>query len=166
MKRTLLLLAAWAVASTPLAAQNPQRPRQTPEALRQRVVERFVDNFVQQAGLTAEQQAQFRAAIQRQFQQRRQAEQRRRQLLRAMEEQMRPGVAAEEDSVSALLASLVDLGEETAAALRAEQEGYAGFLSPVQRALLVIHYERFQRQIQAIRRRPAQPPRRGNGQRE
>ncbi len=47
-----------------------------------------------------------------------------------------------------------------AAAVRGEQEEYAGFLAPVQRALLLIHYERFQRQIEGVQRRGM--PRRGN----
>ncbi len=66
---------------------------------------------------------------------------------------MRPGVAADEDSVTRVVESIVALGEEMAAAVRAEQEEYAGFLAPVQRALLLIHYERFQRQIEGVQRR-------------
>ena len=44
--------------------------------------------------------------------------------------------------------------------VRTHQEEYAAFLTPVQRGLFVIHYERFQRQIEAVQRR--QMPRRGN----
>ena len=73
---------------------------------------------------------------------------------------MRPGVAADEDSLTSLVESIVALGEEMAAAARGEQEEYAGFLAPVQRALLLIHYERFQRQIEGVQRRGMQ--RRGN----
>ena len=52
------------------------------------------------------------------------------------------------------------LGEEMAAAVRAQQQEYASFLSPVQRGLFVIHYERFRRQIEGVQRR--QIPRRGS----
>lgn len=140
-----------------LPAQDPVGPGR--EALRQTVVERFVRNFSQQAGLSEEQRAEFRQTLQQQFRNRQQLGQRRMQLLRAMEEQMRPGVAADQDSVSGLLESLVQLEEETAASRRSEQEAYGAFLTPVQRALLVISYERLQRQIQNIQRRQGQPGR-------
>ncbi len=142
----------------PLTAQD-QGPLAR-ESLRRQVLERFMQNFMQQAGLADEERAQFQQMSQRHFRERAQQDQHRRQLVRALDEQMRPGVAANPDSVSALLESLVVLGEEMAAAVRAQQEEYATFLTPVQRGLFMIHYERFQRQVQSVQRR--QIPRRGN----
>ncbi len=142
----------------PLAAQDQGPPAR--EALRRQVMERFVQNFIRQAGLDDEQRLEFQETMQRQFRDRAQQEQRRRQLIRALDEQMRPGVAASPDSVSALLESLVVLGEDVAAAVRTQQEEYAAFLSPIQRGVFVIHYERFRRQIENVQRR--QMPRRGN----
>ncbi len=142
----------------PLTAQEQVGPGR--EVLRQQVLERFTQNFIREAGLTEDQRAEFRQTLQRHFRERGRFAQRRRGLLRAIEEQMRPGVAADEDSVTRVLESIVALGEEMATAVRAEQEEYAGFLAPVQRALLLIHYERFRRQIEGVQRRGMQ--RRGN----
>ncbi len=156
--RKVILGVLLIVVAGPLTAQDPGLPVR--ESLRRQVLERFMQNFIQQAGLAAEERAQFQETSQRHFRERAQQDQHRRQLVRALDEQMRPGVAANPDSVSALLESLVVLGEEMAAAVRAQQEEYATFLTPVQRGLFVIHYERFQRQVQSVQRR--QIPRRGN----
>ena len=142
----------------PLAAQDQGPPAR--EALRRQVLERFMQNFIEQAGLDDEQRAEFQRTTQRHFGERIQQQRRRRQLVRALDEQMRPGVAANPDSVIALLESFVVVGEEMAATVRTHQDEYAAFLTPVQRGLFVIHYERFQRQIEAVQRR--QMPRRGN----
>ncbi len=144
----------------PLAAQEQGPPAR--EALRRQVLERFMQNFIQQAGLDDEQRVEFQQTTQRQFGERVQQQRRRRQLVRALDEQLRPGVAANPDSVTALLESLVVLGEDAAAAVRTQQEEYAAFLSPIQRGVFVIHYERFRRQIEGVQRR--QMPRRGNRQ--
>ena len=159
--RTAIIGAVLVLVAAPLAAQ--QRGGQGREALRQAVVERFAQNFVQQANLTEDQRGQFRQTLQQHFRQRQQLAMRRMQIIRALEDQMRPGVAADRDSVTGLLASLMDVETESAAAMRTEQEAYAAFLSPVQRGLFVIHYERLQRQIQNVQRRPGAP--RGNDQR-
>ena len=142
----------------PLAAQDQGPPAR--EALHRQVMERFMQNFVRQAGLDDEQRVEFQQTMQRQFRERDEQEGWRRQLVRALDEQMRPGVAANPDSVTALLESLVVLGEAQAATFRTQQDEYAVFLTPVQRGLLVIHYERFRRQIEGVQRR--QMPRRGN----
>ena len=66
---------------------------------------------------------------------------------------MRPGVAANPDSVTKLLDAVV---KQRAAMLdqdRAEQREYAQFLSPVQRAQLTLMIERLQQQVEGIRRR-------------
>ncbi len=161
MRRGLFVLVLLVMAA-PAAAQNA--PRQQLETLRQRVVERFIQNFSQQGGLTSEQRDQFQQVVMRQFRQRQQLEQRRRRLMASLEAQMRPGVAADEGQLLAALDSLVTLAEEIGGLVREDQAVYAEFLSPLQRALLVVHYERFQRQIENVQRQAAQQ-RRGNNQR-
>ena len=159
MRKTIIGTALILVAA-PLSAQQRGGPGR--EALRQAVMERFVQNYTQQAGLTEEQRGQFGEALRRHFRQRQELAMRRMQILRGIEEQMRPGVAADPDSVAALVEGLLTLEEESAATARSEQEAYAAFLSPVQRGLLVVHNERLQRQIQNVQRRQGQPPRRNN----
>ncbi len=156
--RRAILGVLFVLVAGPLAAQDPGPPGR--ESLRRQVLERFMQNFIQQAGLDDEQRVEFQRTTQRQFGERVQQERRRRQLMRALDEQLRPGVAANPDSVTALLESLVVVGEDMAAAVRTHQDEYAAFLTAVQRGLFVIHYERFQRQIEGVQRR--QMPRRGN----
>ncbi len=158
--RNTIIGTALVLVAVPLAAQ--ERGGQGREVLRQAVVERFVQNYTQQAGLTEEQRAQFGQSLRSNFRQRQEFAMRRMQILRGIEEQMRPGVAANPDSVAALVEGLLTLEEESVAAARSEQEAYTAFLSPVQRGLLVIHNERLQRQIQNVQRRQGQPPRRNN----
>ncbi len=160
MRRGLLGIALMVMAA-PAAAQDQPRPGL--QVLRQRVVERYIQNFSQQAGLTEEQRDEFQQEVTRQFRRRQQLEQRRRRMMQVLEQQMRPGVAADEAQLMVALDSLVALAEEAGGLLRQEQARYAEFLSPVQRALLVVHYERFQRQIENVQRQAAQ--RRGNNQR-
>lgn len=159
--RQVILAVLLIFAAGPVAAQQGAGPVR--EALRRQVMERFLQNFVQQAGLTESQREQFGETVQRHFRQRQEFQRRRGELLRALDDQLRPGVAANPDSLEALLESLVAVGEEMAASARAEQEEYAAFLSPVQRALLVMHFERFQRQLENIQRRQQRVPGRGAG---
>jgi hypothetical protein len=69
----------------------------------------------------------------------------------ALEGQMRPGVAADADSVDALIDGILAVQERRTAQARAEQEEYADFLSPVQRAQLTLSWRRFQMQIDRVR---------------
>jgi hypothetical protein len=80
------------------------------------------------------------------------------QILRALEEQMRPGVAADMDSLSSLLDGLTANSEQMVGQLRSEREEYGAFLTPVQQALLVLQFERLQRQIEGVMRRRGQGP--------
>jgi Spy/CpxP family protein refolding chaperone len=157
--RQVILAVLLLFSAGPVAAQQGAGPVR--EALRRQVMERFIQNFVQQAGLTEEQRQQFGETAQRHFRQRQEIQQRRGALLRALDEQLRPGVAADPDSVETLLESIVAVGEAMATEARAEQEEYAAFLSPVQRGLLVLHFERFQRQLENIQRRQQRVPGRG-----
>ena len=156
MRKTILGILLVLVVGPVNAQQGP--PGQ--EALRRAVLDRFMQNFMQQAGLADDQRVEFRQTLQRHFRQDQQFTRRRNQLLRAVEDQMRPGVAADPDSVVSLLEGMLGLAEDAAATLRTHQEEYAAFLSPVQRGLFVVHFERFQRQIDGVQRRQMQ--RRGN----
>src|SRR2546430_15577876 len=70
---------------------------------------------------------------------------------------MRPGFAANADSVSRLLDAIVASRAAAVEQLRADEREFATFLSPVQRAQLFLQLERLQRNIEAaIRRRMQQ----------
>jgi Spy/CpxP family protein refolding chaperone len=138
-----------------LAAQQRQgRPNR--EALRQMVIERFVQTFHDQAGLTADQDQKFRDVFRRAMQQRQDAQEHEQELWRALEAQMRPGVAANADSVNKLLDGVVAARAAQVDLLRTENQQMAQFLSPVQRAQFAIMWEHFQQQVQDIMRRRMQ----------
>lgn len=151
MRRLTLLAAALVVA--PLAAQQEPPRRQI---LEQRITEQFYENYRRQAGLTPEQFTRFRTIAARSFQQRRERQQRERGLWMSLEGQMRPGVAANPDSVNKLLEGIVALRLAQVDQLKAEDKEYAAFLTPVQRAQLFLAVERFQQNIQDMIRRRMQ----------
>jgi len=148
MRSLVLSAIAALVLAGPLAAQNPQMRRQM---LQQQVVERFLANYRVQAGLTDEQFAKVQEESRRAFDARAELAERERQTLRELEAQMRPGVAADEGKVVSLLDALVQIQLERAAQAREEQEEYAAFLDPVQRAQLTLAWARLQMQIERVR---------------
>ena len=166
-------LLALVVVTMPALAQNPGRDGGRPqrrmmqergfpadsqgrEELMRQVTERFMANYRQQAGLTPEQDQKFRAVAQRSFEQRRARQQREQALWRGLELQMRPGVAANADSVTRLLDGIVAIRSAAVDQARADQKEFATFLTPVQRAQLFLQYERLQRSIEDVVQRRMQ----------
>ena len=155
--RALILMTCGVVSlAAPLAGQNPQLRRQ----LQQQVVERFMENVRVQAGLSEEQMERVREVARQSFEDRQALAERERRTWRALEGQMRPGVAADADSLEALLDRLLGIQDERVAQARQEQATYAEFLTPVQRAQLTIAWHRLHLQIERIRGGPG-PVRRG-----
>ena len=137
-----------ALGGVPLVAQNPPVRRQQ---LQQQVVQRFMANFKAQAGLSDAQFERVQGVIQRSFEERSELMRQERDLWVALEGQMRPGVAANADSVDALIDGILAVQDERNSQARAEQEEYAEFLSPVQRAQLTLSWRRFQMQVDRVR---------------
>lgn len=159
--RALLLVSALLTAAGPAwaqAQQGPERPpqEQDPERLRREVVQRFMENYRTQAGLTDEQYARLQESVRRQWESRRQFQERERQLTRALEQQLRPGVAADADSVTRLLDAMTESQAQRVETLRAEQRELQTYLSTVQRAQLVLAFTRLERQIQDLVQRRLQ----------
>jgi hypothetical protein len=95
----------------------------------------------------------FRSTATNSNQQRREIQARERELWQALQAQMRPGVAADDDSLTTLMEGLIGLQQELLDLARTEQQDYAEFLTPVQRAQLLIATRRLQESIQQIMRR-------------
>lgn len=160
------ILALVAIAA-PLAAQgSPQSsmlrgqamtPRQFQDTiaatLRQRVMARFMETYRTQAGLSDQQFAQFRREMRRTFETRAALQRRQRDLYVALEGQMRPGVAADADSVSRLLDGLEQVQQDQVNQFKAERKAYSAFLNPVQTAQLVLAWQRLQQQVQQVLQR-------------
>lgn len=156
----LALLAAAAFFGSVDAQDQPVRPRRQ---LQQQVIERLLQNARLQAGLTDEQFERYREIARRSMASRNEIQRRERGLWQALEGQMRPGVAANEDSVTALIDSLVTIPERHIELARAEQQAYAEFVTPVQRAQLLLIHRRFQNNIRRImQRRTPNPPGQGD----
>jgi hypothetical protein len=130
------------------------------DSLRARVMERFIQNYRQTARLTDEQFPKLQDAVRQSFEERSELQRRERALWMAIEGQLRPGVAANADSLTRLLDALVALPQEHAGLAGREQARFAEFLSPVQRALLTMQFRRLQEQIERIRQERGPPPRR------
>ncbi|MBI2401174.1 MAG: hypothetical protein HYV20_00220 [Gemmatimonadetes bacterium] len=139
------------LAATPVLAQ--QGPPPGVQLLRQRVMEQFLARYRNQAGLTPGQDRRFTEVFRRSLDQRRDIQQREQQLWRALERQMRPGVAANPDSLTQLLDGVIAQRAAMVEQTRAEQREYVPFLSPVQRAQLALMWERLQQQVEGIVRR-------------
>ena len=143
---------AMALAATPMAAQD-QPPMV--ENLQRQVMARFVESFRNQAGLSPEQDQRFRVVVARSFEQRRRLEQEERALWRGLSGQMRPGLAANADSVARLLDGIFTVQQAKLDQATAEQREYAAFLTPIQRAQLTLMWQQLQRQVEQImQRRP------------
>lgn len=140
-----------------LAAQEPMERR---EQLQREVMQRFMMNVRTHTGMSDEQFARFQEMTRESFEARAQLQQRERRLWMALEEQMRPGIAADRDSVTRLLDELVELQAARAQQLRREQVAYQEFLDPVQRAQVTMAWRRLQEQIVRIRRERRPPMRR------
>jgi hypothetical protein len=106
------------------------------------VRERFAERVQQELDLNPDQMTRLRATAGTFAAQRRQLESRQRVLRDALAGQLRPGVAASQDSVARLTDSLLALRVRYVESLRTEQGEMAAYLDPVQRARLLVMRER------------------------
>jgi hypothetical protein len=157
MRKLMWVLAL--VLAPPLAAQ--QDSTTTPDSaerdrLQQEIERRFGSVVQQRLGLSDDQAGKLRATEER-FRPRRRAIVRQQLLLRnGLQDQMRPGRAADPDSVRRMMDAIqTNRGD----LLRLEQEQdreMAGYLTPVQRAQYQMLRERLIQRLQEVRRERAQ----------
>lgn len=132
----------------PAFAQRPDSARDPrADSLRQRIEERFAARVQQDLGLTNEQTAKLRASSQTFGARRRELRSREHALRDALDAQLRPGVAANQDSVTKLTDALVELRITSAQAGREEMKDLSKYLNPVQRARLLLMRERFYHRV-------------------
>lgn len=134
----------------PAAAQRADSVSPRADSLRHRIEERFASRAQERLGLTNEQTAQLRATSQ-QFGTRRRELRARKQLLReALDGQLQPGVAANQDSVAKLTDAMIGLRIAEAQASRDEMKEQSKYLNPVQRARLYVMRERFAHRVREV----------------
>ena len=145
------MLAAGTLMTSPLMAQQPAaEPRRDTAQLRRRIEDRFAQRVEEELGLDAAQAAKLRDVARGWAVKRRGYEADGRALKRALADQMRPGVAANSDSVTRLTQRLLDLRVTYAESYRNEYRDL-GFLTPVQRAQFVALRERVLDSVRRMR---------------
>jgi len=131
---SLLGLLALVGSAQPVMAQDSMPAAEMgPAELRQRIEERFTERVKLELGLNEEQTAKLKQVARNWFAKRRAMEGEERDMRQALAGQLRPGVAANSDSVSRLVSRLLDLKVKSAESYRDENKEL-GFLTPVQRA--------------------------------
>ena len=148
----------WSVVFVGLVAAAPARAQAVgadddparAQVLRQQIEDRFAARVKQELGLTDEQLAKLRATSVTYGNRRRDLQAQERLLRSSLAGQMRPGVAANQDSVSKLTDALVNLRTSYAQTLKEENAEMATYLTPVQRSQLLAMRERFMRRVQEI----------------
>jgi hypothetical protein len=148
-------------AHRPLVADSVRMARM--DSLRLRVEERFAQVVRQDLQLNDQQLDRVRQAMRANQDRRRNLNQREMELRRAVEGQMQPGVAANQDSLNRLLDAIGRLQVEKAQ-LDQQHLRDLQFLTPVQRARLLMLQHRFMQRMQEIRMRQ-QPGMMGPGAR-
>ncbi len=160
--RALSLTLALIVAGASVVSGQQGQMRQR-QMLQQQVMQRYMQNYKQQAGLNDKQFQDFTQLTERAFNERRELQQRERVLWQALEGQMKPGVAADADSLVGLIDAIFDVQQELIETERRNQADMAEFLTPVQRAQLMLSQRRLQNSIQNVMRNRQQNMEGGGG---
>ncbi len=149
-RRSLPALAALLLFALPAAGQDPLEEGRSAQ-LRQLIEERFASRVQEELGLTDAETERMRATSGDYFRKRRDLEAQERRLKGALAGQLRPGVAANQDSVAKLLDQLLNLRVAYVQSFREEMNEMSAYLSPVQRAQFFILRDRLMQRIEQIR---------------
>lgn len=143
----VLLLAA---AAGPLAAQQEPDTLSRSTLLRERIERRFAERVKQELALSDEQAAKLKTIALEYAGRRRELRQREQDLRGALDAQIRDGTTADQDSVARLTKEVLNLRVEYAENWR-EEMGKLSFLTPVQRARLLVMRERLIQRVHEMR---------------
>lgn len=156
----MVWLLAWCLLAPAGAAQDPPRPPDSArvEALRREVERRFGERVRMDLALSDRQMGQLRAHQETFGSQRRELLRRQRDLRWALQQQMRPGVAADADSVRRLNDALRENRGRIFALEQDEEAKLSAFLTPVQAARYRQLRERFVERVNELRRRRGPGP--------
>ena len=144
MQSHRMVLLILLLAPSGLRAQQADSARaQRADSLRSRIEERFASRVQRELGLNDDQTSKLRATSETFGARRRDLRAREFALKEALMGQLRPGVAAKQDSVTKLTDALINLRIASAQAAQDEMKDMAKYLNPVQRARLLLMRERF-----------------------
>jgi hypothetical protein len=141
------------LAVTPFAVAGAQRADSATvrgDSLRHRIEGRFADRAQQELGLTNDQKAKLKVTSQQFGTRRAELRKQGEQLREALSAQLRPGVAANQDSVAKLTDALIELRAAETQTSRDEVKEQSKYLNPVQRARLYVMRERFAHRVREV----------------
>jgi hypothetical protein len=150
-----------AVGSGPVLAQDDADESPQAAAMRQQIETRFGAQVQQVLGLTDQQAVQLRATLGAYGPKRRAIEREERAIKLGLQGQLRPGVAANADSVARLTDRLLALKVAYVQTFVDEDKQMAKYLTAVQRAQFQVMRERLMARIEEIRRQRQQRGMRG-----
>jgi hypothetical protein len=139
-----------------------QMNQQRRDELMTQIQERFAQRVQAQLALTDQQMDRLRAEMRSDRDQHRQLQDHEQDMRRAIGEQLRPGVAANPDSLSRLL-DAVAANHVARAQLEQQELRSLSFLSPVQRARLLMMRQMLMQRVETIRQGRFRGPQGGNG---
>jgi len=159
----------WLVTAVVLAVAPPLRAQDSgddsPQAarIRQQIEQRFAQQIQANLGLSDEQAVKLRATFNSYAPKRRAMEQEERAIKRGLQGQLRPGIAANADSVAKLVDRLLELKVAYAQSFVDENREMSTYLTPVQRAQFQVMRERLMARIEEIRQQRQQQFRQQGG---
>ena len=162
--RVVLLLAVLAGSPSPGAAQDTLNDPAKAERLRLAIEQRFGERLREELGLSDEQAMKVRVTLGSLAARRRGMEQDERRMRQALAFQLRPGVAANADSVARLVDALTAHRVAYAQTFKDEMRELAAILNPVQRGQYLMMRDRLMQRVQELQqgRPPAAGPFRPN----
>lgn len=146
-----MVLVALAAGTGLARAQAPAVDPARAERLRRTVEDRFALQVKEQLGLSDDQAARLRGAMAGIADKRRTMERQERELRQALNRQLRPGVAADPDSVGRLVDALTERRVAYAETFRDEMREVSAILTPVQRGQYLLLRDRLIQRVQEIR---------------
>ncbi|HWB39793.1 MAG TPA: Spy/CpxP family protein refolding chaperone [Gemmatimonadales bacterium] len=150
MRGSVLCVLLLAAAAGPLAAQGEPDSHPGAPLLRERIERRFAERVKAELNLTDEQAARLKSVAMEYGGRRKELRRRERELRGALDGQTRDGATADPDSVARLTRELLDLRVRYAESWRDEMKQLS-FLTPVQRARLLVLRERLLQRVHEMR---------------
>ena len=148
--RVVLTVSAILLAG-PVALAAQQVEDVSRDSLRQQIMDRFSARVEEELALTDGQAAKLTGTVRTYFAKRRALEAEERGLRTALAGQLRPGVAADQDSVSKLMNSITDVRQRYIDTFEEENKAMSAYLTPVQRAQYFVLRERLLERIKRVR---------------
>jgi len=143
------MLLVVSTATSSLAAQQRDTPFRA--RMRQNIEERFIDRLRTELQLTETQERQLRETSRVHAARRVELEERQVAIRDALQSQLRPGVAADQDSVARLLSGMMEARINYVQSFRDELDALTPVLDPVQRAQFFFLRDRVYQRAQEIR---------------